>query len=199
MEDKTLQLVRSALSSREVHSVTGPDLMESAVLLLLYPKDGDYCVLFNKRSEEVEFNKGEMCFPGGARDPEDADLEVTARREAFEEMGVRAEDVTIFGELDGTTTRAGFSIHPFVGTIPYPYDFIPGPADVAAVVEVPLTHLFDDRNIRDQTRVMPDGTTVNTRSYAYGPHLIYGATARILQQFLELLKGAGWSEEAVRS
>lgn len=199
MEDKTLQLVRSALSGREVHSITDPDLMESAVLLLLYPKDGNYCVLFNKRSEEVEFNKGEMCFPGGSRDPEDADLEVTARREAFEEMGVKVEDITIFGELDGTTTRAGFSIHPYVGTIPYPYDFVPSPAEVAAVVEVPLTHLFDDRNIRDQTRVMPDGTSTNARSYAYGPHLIYGATARILQQFLELLKGAGWSEEAVRS
>ncbi len=199
MEDKTLQLVRSALSNREVHSITGSDLMESAVLLLLYPKDGDYCVLFNKRSEEVEFNKGEMCFPGGSRDPEDADLEVTARREAFEEMGVRAEDITIFGELDGTTTRAGFTIHPYVGTIPYPYGFIPSPAEVAAVVEVPLAHLFDDRNIRDQTRVMADGTSVNARTYAYGPHLIYGATARILQQFLELLQGAGWSEEAVRS
>ena len=199
MEDKTLQLVRSALSGREVNSITGPDLMESAVLLLLYPKGGDYCVLFNKRSEEVEFNKGEMCFPGGSRDPEDTDLEVTARREAFEEMGVHAEDITIFGELDGTTTRAGFSIHPYVGTIPYPYDFIPSQVEVAAVVEVPLTHLFDDRNIRDQTRVMADGTSVNARTYAYGPHLIYGATARILQQFLELLKTAGWSEEAVRS
>jgi 8-oxo-dGTP pyrophosphatase MutT (NUDIX family) len=173
--------------------------MESAVLLLLYPKDGDYCVLFNKRSEEVEFNKGEMCFPGGARDPEDADLEVTARREVFEEMGVRAEDVTIFGELDGTTTRAGFTIHPYVGTIPSPYEFAPSLAEVAAVVEVPLTHLFDDRNIRDQTRVMADGTSVNARTYAYGPHLIYGATARMLQQFLELLKVAGWSEDAVRS
>ena len=184
MIDAPLDRVRLLLSDRVGKKIGHRGLRASAVLVLLYPKDGSYCVLFNKRSEEVEFNKGEMCFPGGARDPEDVDLEVTARREAFEEMGVHAEDITIFGELDGTTTRAGFSIHPYVGTIPYPYDFIPSKVEVAAVVEVPLTHLFDDRNIRDQTRVMADGTSVNARTYAYGPHLIYGATARILQQFL---------------
>lgn len=195
MSDRTIEVVKAALANSAGDLLPDPDLKDSAVLLLLYPKDGEYCVLFNKRSMEVEFNKGEMCFPGGAKDPEDEDLAFTACREAFEEMGIRTHDVAILGELDETSTRAGFRIHPFVGTIPYPYDFKPSTIEVAEVVEVPLSVLMDSRNARDETRVLPDGRRMPTKSYAYGEHLIYGATARILRQFLELLEHAGWSKE----
>ena len=197
MSDKTIEFVKAALTSSSVNVLTDPGLKDSAVLLLLYPKDGEYCVLFNKRSMEVEFNKGEMCFPGGAKDPEDIDLMFTARREAHEEMGISPEHIAILGELDETSTRAGFRIHPYVGTIPYPYDFMPSAIEVAEVVEVPISSLFDSRNIRDETRVMPNGEQMQTKSYAYNQHLIYGATARILRQFLEALEQAGWPKEAV--
>jgi 8-oxo-dGTP pyrophosphatase MutT (NUDIX family) len=194
--DDIIQVVRHMLSGRVVQTIGGPGLKASAVLLLLYPKDGDHCVLFNKRTYEVEFNKGEMCFPGGARDPEDSDLAATALREAHEEMGICPEHVTVLGELDHTTTRAGFVIHPFVGTIPYPYDFKPNSVEVAEVLEVPISSLLDGRSIRDEAHVQPDGQLEKIRSYAYGRHLIYGATARILRQFLELLEGSGWPKEA---
>ena len=69
MPDKTIEFVKTALTNGSVTVLEDPNLKDSAVLLLLYPKDGEYCVLFNKRSMEVEFNKGEMCFPGGAKDP----------------------------------------------------------------------------------------------------------------------------------
>ena len=197
MSDKTIEFVKTALTNGSVTVLEDPNLKDSAVLLLLYPKDGEYCVLFNKRSMEVEFNKGEMCFPGGAKDPEDTDLMFTARREAHEEMGIRPEHISILGELDETSTRAGFRIHPYVGTIPYPYDFTPSTIEVAEVVEVPISSLFDSRNVRDETRVMPNGEQMQTKSYAYNQHLIYGATARILRQFLEALEQAGWSKEAV--
>ena len=178
-------------------TISGPGLKASAVLLLLYQKDGEYCVLFNKRTEEVEFNKGELCFPGGAKDPEDPDLTATALRETYEEMGIRPADVTILGELDDSTTRSGFVIHPLVGTIPYPYDFNPSSIEVAEVLEVPIPTLFDGRNIREEARVQPDGQLVRVRSYAYGPHLIYGATARILDQLLDLLERSVWPKEAL--
>ena len=196
MSDNTIEFVKAALNNGTVNVLPDPNLKDSAVLLLLYPKDGEYCVLFNKRSMEVEFNKGEMCFPGGARDPEDGDMAFTARREAHEEMGILPADITILGELDETSTRAGFRIHPFVGTIPYPYGFSPSTVEVAEVVEVPISSLMDSRNIREGVRVMPDGQRVEAKSYAHKEHLIYGATARILMQFLEILEQAGWPKEA---
>lgn len=197
MADTTLQLVRRMLSDRASQTISEPGLKASAVLLLLYPKEGDFCVLFNKRTDEVEFNKGEICFPGGGKDPEDPDLIATVLRETYEEMGIHPKDVTILGELDDTTTRAGFIIHPYVGTIPYPYKFRPSSVEVAEVLEVPISTLLDRRNTREGARVQPDGQVVPARSYAYGHHLIYGATARILRQLLELLEDSGWPREAL--
>lgn len=187
----SLGTIRKILARREIRTLANSNLRPSAVLLLLYPKDGEYCIMFNKRTEEVEFNKGDMCFPGGGKDPEDMDLAATAKRETQEEMGVRPEDVTILGELDRASTMAGFFIQPFVATIPYPYDFKPSSIEVAAVVEIPISALLDRRNTREETRVLSDGKLMTSRAYAYGPYLIYGATARILGQFLDLLQEAG--------
>ena len=189
VRDATLAKIQDMLSGRVVETVDTPGLRSSAVLLLVYPKDGSHCVLFNKRTDTVEFNKGEICFPGGVMDPEDADLRGTALREAHEEMGVRPEDVTLLGELDETTTRAGFVIRPFVGTIPYPYAFTVSSQEVAAVLEVPLCVLYDKGMVSEEARAQSDGRLVKAYTYAYDGHLIYGATARILTQFLELVRG----------
>lgn len=187
-----LERVRNALSSRVVRTAGGYGLKPSAVLLLLYSKHGEYHVLFNKRTHKVEFNKGEICFPGGSMDPVDKDLVATALRETHEEMGVLPKDVTVLGELDETTTRAGFVIRPYVGTIPYPYRFHPSPAEVAEVLEVPVSWLLNSDNVRVETE-SHHGEAPAT-SYSYGGHLIYGATARILRQFLEILVSAGLPE-----
>ncbi|MBI4310145.1 MAG: CoA pyrophosphatase [Chloroflexi bacterium] len=195
VKDKTAAFVRAALAQRQPDVLTDPHLKDSAVVLLLYPKEGQYCVLLNKRSMEVEFNKGEMCFPGGSKDPEDADLWATALRETHEEMGIRPEDITILGELSETNTGAGFRIHPYVGTIPYPYAFHPSGIEIAAVVEVPINHLLDKRNYTEEMR-MRMGVLTHMTTYTYNDHRIFGATARILRQFLDILEQSGWPKEA---
>ena len=197
MIDAPLDRVRLLLSERVGKKIDHQGRRASAVLLLLYPKDGSYCVLFNKRTDMVEFNKGEICFPGGSKDPEDADLRVTALRETDEEMGVRPEDVTLFGELDETPVRSGFVIQPFVATIPYPYQFNVSSQEVAAVLEVPFSVLYDQATIREEVRVHPEGHLTRTVAYAYNSHLIYGATANILTQFLDLIGESAGLKEAL--
>lgn len=197
LTDSVLDRVRMLLSDRSGKKIANLDLRPSAVLLLIYPKDGSYSVLFNKRSDTVEFNKGEICFPGGARDPEDADLRATALREADEEMGVHPEDVTVFGELDEAPVRSGFVIQPFVATIPYPYPFKVSSHEVAAVLEIPFSVLYDKATWREEARISQDGYFTKTVAYAYDSHLIYGATAHILTQLLELIETSDGLKEAL--
>ena len=160
--------------------------MPAAVFILLYPKDGEYCILLNKRSQQVEHHKGEISFPGGARDPEDSDFLATALREVHEEMGIRPEDVTVLGQLDDVETRSRFGVRVFVGTIPYPYPFRPSAREIAEVLEVPLGALWDIANLREEARWV-EGETRKAYSYVYGAHLIFGATAQMVTQFLDAL------------
>ncbi len=178
--------IKQILARRVKQTVTDSTLMPAAVFLLLYSKDGEYCILLNKRSDQVEHHKGEISFPGGARDPEDRDFLDTALRETEEEMGISRDDVTVLGELDDVVTRSNYGVRVYVGTIPYPYPFNPSAVEIAEVLEVPVSMLLDQANIRRETRWVDEqlGTSV---SYAYGDHLVFGATAKILQQFLELL------------
>lgn len=187
MGETTLDLIRDALTRRMSITAAPEGLMPAAVMLLLYRKDGDYCVLLNKRSMTVEHHKGEMSFPGGAKDPEDTDFEDTARRETYEEMGIARDDITILGRLDDNVTRSNFLVKVFVGTIPYPYEFRPSSIEIAEVVEIPLGVLRDPASWRWDSRI-EDGERVAVRSYGYQQHLVYGATAKILDQFLEVVE-----------
>lgn len=187
MAPSTLDSLKQALRGRVNYTITDPNLMPAAVMLLLYPKDGEYCVLLNKRSEVVEHHKGEISFPGGARDPEDQDFLDTALRETEEEMGISRADVTVLGQLDDVVTRSNFGVRVFIGTIPYPYAFNPSAIEIAEVLEVPIPALLDPANLRHETRLV-DGLATTVRSYAYHEHLVFGATAKILQQFLETVE-----------
>ena len=160
--------------------------MPSAVMVLLYPKDGEYCILLNKRSEQVEHHKGEISFPGGARDSEDRDSLETALRETEEEMGINRDDITVIGEMDEVVTRSNFLMNVFTGTIKYPYPFKPSAIEIAEVLEFPVSALIDPANRRTETR-WDDGHPVTSYSYVHQEHVVFGATARILQSCIDIL------------
>ena len=185
------QRIRQILSQREKKCIADPDLTLSAVLVPIYEKAGEYYILFTKRTETVEYHKGQISFPGGRRDDGDSDLLATALREAFEEIGLRPEAVEILGELDEERTiGSNFMICPFIGFIPYPYQFEISRDEVEQLVEVPLSALLDKANFREEV-VTDEGKTFPAYFYHYGDQVIWGATARILKRFLDLVYADG--------
>ena len=192
-----LKTLKQMLSTREKISVEDPSLAPAAVLLLIYPKGGEHCILLNRRSDGVEHHKGEIAFPGGGEDPEDKDFLDTALREVHEEMGIMPQHVTVLGQLDDVATRSNFGVRVFVGTSPYPYPFQPNAREIDEVLEVPVRVLRNPSNVREEVRWL-DGRTYRHYSYAYGEHLVHGATAQILTQFLELLPDGAAEGEHLR-
>ncbi len=188
-----MKQTRLALARHSPRLIDSPDAMSSAVLVPIYPHDGRYHVLLTKRSEQVEYHKGEISFPGGAEDPGDADLRFTALRETHEEIGVHPGHVEIIGQLDDFMTRTNFRIRPYVGLITRtPYEFEYDRIEVAEVLKVPVAHLHDRRNTREEPRLYGDGLW---RTYVWGEHVIFGATAFILQHFLDLAEREGTIHE----
>jgi 8-oxo-dGTP pyrophosphatase MutT (NUDIX family) len=142
-------------------------------------------VILTRRHADLRRHAGEISFPGGRHDPEDADLADTALREAEEEIGLSRAAVRLLGELPPTSTFAtNYVIHPFVGLIPTGQRWQVSPREVDAVIELPLRAL---REGRTRTRIERRGISFETGAYIVGEHLIWGATARILENLLERL------------
>jgi 8-oxo-dGTP pyrophosphatase MutT (NUDIX family) len=186
-----LEAIRQVVASYEPRRIQPEGRPEAAVLLLIYEVHSEPHILFTLRTHLVETHKGQISFPGGAADPEDDDLRLTALRETYEELGVRPEDVEIVGELDDSPSISGFMVTPYVGFIrgPVPYPFRPNRHEVAELIEVPLSHLMDRANVTEEVRHI-DGRDLVMYSYLFRGHVIWGLTARILKQFLDLLAPA---------
>lgn len=172
------QQIAKILRHHKKKKITGENLRASAVLIPLFYNQGQYHVLLTERSEEVNFHKGQVCFPGGTREPSDSSLLQTALREAEEEIGLRAQDVEILGEFDDSVTlTSNYVISPFVAFIPHPYPFQADGREIREIFSVPLSFLMDEANFRQ-----------DSYEYEYDGHIIWGATAGILKQFIDLLK-----------
>jgi 8-oxo-dGTP pyrophosphatase MutT (NUDIX family) len=160
-------------------------LRPAGVLVPLYGDADSMGVVLHVRTSRVEHHKGEISFPGGGKDREDADLMRTALREAHEEMGILPEDVSILGQVDDQATHTGYLIRPFVGHIPADYPYTPSRYEVEKVLSIPVAHLVDPRNI---------GMTPAGPAFVYEQQIIFGATARILTQVLALILRAAWQQ-----
>jgi 8-oxo-dGTP pyrophosphatase MutT (NUDIX family) len=185
-EKDFINQIREVLSSRKRRVIEHPPFSHAAVLVPLFRKGEDCHLLFTKRSEQVKYHKGEISFPGGVVDEEDAELQRTALREAFEEIGLKEEDVQIIGVLDDIVTITEFIVTPIVGLFPYPYPFKVSEVEIAELIEVPLGSLLDEDCFSEREIFRGDRKEV-VYAYQYGNHVIWGATARILKQFLDLI------------
>ncbi len=145
--------------------------------------------MFTRRRADLRRHAGEISFPGGRRDAADRTLTETALREAEEEIGLERESVSVLGELSPTATFVtNYLIHPFVGLIPAGLAWRVSPAEVDVVLELTAEEL---RAGRTRTRLERRGFSFETDAYLVGENLIWGATARILDELLARLQTAG--------
>ncbi len=158
----------------------------AAVLVTLFSKGGRDHLLFTRRTEHLPHHRGEISFPGGGQDPEDADLLQTALRESDEELGIRPEDVQLFGRLDDVISIHGYRVTPFVGEIAYPYRFEVNRHEIDAVLELPLEDFFDPQVYRVEDWSW-EGRLHPVRFYSVLGEEVWGMTAEIVHRFLALL------------
>jgi 8-oxo-dGTP pyrophosphatase MutT (NUDIX family) len=185
-EKDFINRIRNILSSRQRKLIEHPPFSHAAVLVPLFKKGEDCYLLFTKRSDQVKYHKGEISFPGGVVDEEDSELISTALREAFEEIGLNENDVQIIGILDDIVTITEFIVTPIVGLFPYPYLFKVSEVEIAELIEVPLASLLDE-DCFSEREIFRGGRNEVVYAYQYEKHIIWGATARILKQFLDLI------------
>jgi 8-oxo-dGTP pyrophosphatase MutT (NUDIX family) len=156
---------------------------DAGVLVPLYVDRGELHVVFTKRRDDLRRHPGEISFPGGRRDEEDADLLATALREAEEEIGLPRTEVDVLGALQPTPTIAtGYAVYPFVGLIESGHAWTPSAREVAEVIELPLAALEAGYGRR---RLVRRGLPIRTDTYLVGEYLIWGATARILADLFD--------------
>ncbi len=169
-------------------TTTNTNLKSAAVLIPLFYKEGHIHILFTQRSEQVIHHKGQICFPGGRYQSSDVTLLQTALRETEEEIGLTAKDVEVLGELDDSSTiTSRYIISPFVALIPYPYSFKPNHNEIKQIFSIPISELTNEIHIQ-QLYPNSDKQCPFSYYYHYKEHIIWGVTARILNQLIELLE-----------
>jgi 8-oxo-dGTP pyrophosphatase MutT (NUDIX family) len=191
MKDQLKQI----FSSRKKKYVTDKKLKAAAVLVTLFHDGKEYRILLTRRSHEVFHHKGQISFPGGKPSKSDANLLDTALRESWEEIGLQAKDVELIGELDDTPTKTtGFNISPFVAFIPYPYSFVRNSHEIDEILDIPLAAFMDTAHCKQGTAINDSEQTIDFR-YECNGRIIWGATARIIEQLVNTLKPTYGSRE----
>ncbi len=179
---------------RPMPDVIPGNARDSAVLQLLFPIDGEPHLLFIRRTEDGRAHSGQISFPGGRHEPEDASLMITALREAEEEVGIVASEVEVLGALTPMYIPVSFfMVHPFVAWSDTRPDYLPSKEEVSEILEIPLAYLLDPAN-KIVTEVRPaslPGMTLTVPAYSLPDgSFIWGATAMMLAELEEVLGGA---------
>ncbi len=178
--------LKSQLSARVAQTIKGTDRIPSAVLVPVFEKESEHYIVFTERTHRVSTHKGQISFPGGRLDATDGSLLDAALRECEEEIGIARSEVDVLGRLDDCPTYvSSYMITPFVGSIPWPHQFKINEIETASIIEAPISELLDPRCLAEGSEIV-DGHMLPAYFYAHGGRVIWGATARILKQFLEI-------------
>jgi 8-oxo-dGTP pyrophosphatase MutT (NUDIX family) len=183
------ELVRRRLAARSRLRVSRDGFAPAAVLVPVVTEAGaPDRLLFTERRHDLSTHAGQIAFPGGKRDADDANEAACAVRETTEELGIEPAAVEVLGLLDDVPTPTRFVITPVVARLHGPLSMRPNPAEVASVFAAELTALADPaRYTANGTRTFL-GVTYEMHEYRWEPHRIWGATARIVHQLMSLIE-----------
>jgi 8-oxo-dGTP pyrophosphatase MutT (NUDIX family) len=169
-----------------LHATPPADARVAGVLILLYPHNGVWHFPLMKRTEDGLTHSGQISLPGGSQEAGES-LQDTARREACEEIGAACAEVEVLGQLSTLyIPPSNFLVTPTVGYGDQRPDFQCDPREVAELIEVPLSTLFDPQVVKREPWTLR-GASVEVPFYQIGPHKVWGATAMILSEFSMLL------------
>jgi len=183
------ELLRASLEARPRARVTIEGFAPAAVLVPIVTEPGQPDrLLFTERRHDLSTHAGQIAFPGGKQDAEDADHAACAVRETTEELGIEPAAIEVLGLLDDVPTPTRFVITPVVARLRGPLSMAPNPAEVASVFAAEVAALRDpERYIANGTRTFL-GVTYEMHEYRWEPHRIWGATARMVYQLMALMR-----------
>ncbi|MFC2163692.1 NUDIX hydrolase [Acidobacteriota bacterium] len=171
----------------QTYEEVGDTCIKAGVLLLLYPLKDELHLVLTKRTEKLSHHQAQISLPGGRQDTGES-LTQTALREAREELGIQPDSAQTIGMLTPLyIPPSNYCIYPVVSSVPVRPDFSPSPMEVAEIIEVPLGHLLDLKNRIEEIWTIR-GIKVSVPFYSFRNHKIWGATAMVLSEFLEVLR-----------
>ena len=188
-----LERLRQVLEQRLRRGIdVAPPLIRAGVLIPLVPQNNTLELLFTRRTDTVLTHKGQISFPGGQREDADTETVETALRESYEEIGLEPSRVTVLGELDDVFTAvSSFVITPVVGLVQGGInDLRLAPDEVKSLLMVPVDRLLDSEVHTSEVRSVGE-QQYRIHYYTIGDDVIWGATGRIVYQFLK-----AWEEAA---
>ncbi len=190
-----LRMVPDPRPGDKVYQEVQDSCLRAGVLVLLYPWEDRLCVLLTQRTTQVLHHRSQISFPGGQQDPGEI-LRETALRETFEEVGIAPHSLHVLGELTPLfIPPSNYCIFPFVASASERPDFHPCEQEVAQVLEIPLDHLTDPQNLKHEDWQLR-GQVVSVPFYAFQEHKIWGATAMVLSELLDIVRSV--SPESAR-
>jgi 8-oxo-dGTP pyrophosphatase MutT (NUDIX family) len=161
----------------------------AAVLVPVFEKGGEVHLLLTRRPEAMRQHAGQVSFPGGRIEPGEESL-AAALREAHEEIGLEPSRAVVVGRLSETLVlQSAFRLTPWVASVPYPYPYAAAPAEVDAILEVPLLALAAPETHRVETREVY-GMPLDVHFFSVGADVIWGATGRVLAELVSLWRSS---------
>jgi len=162
----------------------------AAVLIPLLKQEGQWHILYTRRNATLAEHSGQVAFPGGRSDPEDRSPEMTALREAQEEIGLQSADVSILGRLNDFLTITNYRVTPVIGLIPWPYQLQLASGEVSRAFTIPLEWLADPSNFEELQRSLPPpyGTVSVIYYQPYDGEILWGASARFTLTLIKNLR-----------
>lgn len=180
---------RLALASNGHEDVPRELTRKAAVLVPLLYTEGEWHLLYIRRSDGVQDHKGQVAFPGGAIEPEDLDVIAAAKRESLEEVGLPVDSIRVLGLLNARNTITNYYITPVVGVIAWPFPIQMQASEVSRVFTIPLRWLAIPDHHRSREVIRPNGVREPVHFFdEYDGELLWGITAAITLHFLEIIQ-----------